>query len=105
MLSGFESIQIGVRYLHEGSELKGMPASIGTYGKVAVEYETMPGWQEDISQCRSFEELPAACQAYVLRVQELLGGPRIRWIGVGNGRSDLIEVVCPVNSSTSSNNE
>ena len=99
MLSGFESIQIGVKYLYEGQEVKGMPASIGTYGKVTVQYETMPGWQEDISQCRSFEELPANCQAYVLRLQELLDGPRIRWIGVGNGRSDLIEVLCPVDSN------
>lgn len=96
MLSGFETLQIGVKYLHEGQEVKGMPASIGTYGQVSVEYETLPGWAEDISQCRTFEELPPNCQAYVLRVQELLGGPRIRWVGVGSGRSDLIEMVCPV---------
>jgi adenylosuccinate synthase len=92
VLSGFDTIQIGARYLHEGKEVRGMPASIGTYAAVEVEYETMPGWQEDISKCRTFEELPPNCQAYVLRLQELLAGPRIRWIGVGNGRADLIEV-------------
>lgn len=98
VLSGFETIQIGARYMHEGEEVRGMPASISTYAQVQVEYETMPGWKEDISKCRTFEELPVNCQAYVLRVQELLGGPRIRWIGVGNGRADLIEVTCPVDN-------
>ena len=96
VLSGFESIQIGVRYMHEGKEVRGMPASIATYAQVQVEYETLPGWQEDISKCRSFEELPVNCQAYVLRLQELLDGPRIRWVGVGAGRADLIEVQCPL---------
>ncbi len=96
VLSGFDTIQIGARYMHEGEEVRGMPASISTYAQVQVEYESMSGWKEDISKCRTFEELPANCQAYVMRLQELLNGPRIRWIGVGNGRADLIEVVCPV---------
>lgn len=98
VLSGFDTVQIGVRYLHEGKEVRGMPASISTYAQVEVEYETLPGWQEDISKCRTFEELPPNCQAYVLRLQELLAGPRIRWIGVGNGRADLIEVTSPAAS-------
>ena len=72
-----------------------MPASIRTYGEVTVEYEHMPGWQEDISQCKTFEELPTNCQAYVRRLQELLGEPLIRWVGVGPGRLDMIEVTCP----------
>ena len=109
MLSGFETIQIGVKYLlppsttlegGEAQELQGMPASIGTYGRVRVQWESMPGWQEDISRCRSFEELPPACRAYVLRLQELLGGPRIRWIGVGPGRLDVIEMPLPTSTAS-----
>jgi adenylosuccinate synthase len=92
VLSGFETIKIGAKYLRceGGEELQGMPASIDTYAKVHVEYETLPGWTEDISQCRSFSELPVNCQAYVRRLEELLEGPRIRWIGVGPGRLDMI---------------
>ena len=97
VLSGFETVQIGVKYLdQEDQEVRGMPSSITDYAQVRVEYETLPGWQEDISKCRTFEELPPKCQAYVLRVQDLLGGPRIRWIGVGSGRADIIEFTCPV---------
>ena len=67
-----------------------MPASLGTYSQVEVQYETLPGWKQDISQCKSFAELPPNCQAYVRRVEQLLGVP-IRWVGVGPGRADLIE--------------
>jgi adenylosuccinate synthase len=54
-----------------------------------VVYEDMPGWKEDIAGAARFEELPAACQAYVLRVEALLGLP-VRWIGVGPGRNHII---------------
>ena len=48
-----------------------MPASLGTYSKVEVVYESMPGWTEDISTASSFEQLPKNCQAYVLRLEEV----------------------------------
>jgi adenylosuccinate synthase len=67
-----------------------MPADLKTYSRVEVDYETLPGWKEDISQCKRFEDLPINCQRYVLRIEELLG-KKIRWIGVGPGRLDIIE--------------
>jgi adenylosuccinate synthase len=48
------------------------------------------GWTEDISKCTKFEELPINCQRYVTRIEELLG-LKIRWIGVGAGRLDIID--------------
>lgn len=79
VLTGFESIKVGTKYLCDGVEVKGMPASLRLYSKVEVEYELLPGWKEDISKCRSFDELPDNCKAYVARVQELLDVP-IRWV-------------------------
>ena len=67
-----------------------MPASLKVYSDVVVDYETMPGWAEDISKVKTFDELPANCKAYILRLEELIGLP-IRWIGVGSGRLDIIE--------------
>eukprot|EP01037_Dinobryon_pediforme_P019102 gene19102-19462_t len=90
VLSGFEEIKIGSKYTSEGQEVIGMPASLEQYAQVAVTYETLPGWKEDISRCSSFEELPENCQRYVRRLEQLLG-TRIRWIGVGSGRADLID--------------
>jgi len=53
-------------------------------------YEELPGWWEDISGCRTFEELPANAQRYVERVEHLIGA-RISAIGVGPGREATIE--------------
>jgi adenylosuccinate synthase len=38
-----------------------------------VEYITLPGWTEDISKVRSWDALPANAQAYVKKVEEVLG--------------------------------
>ena len=67
-----------------------MPAHLDELAECTVEYEEMEGWQEDISSCRSFDQLPPAAQRYVLRVEELIGVP-IKWIGTGAARDDMIE--------------
>lgn len=90
VLTGFPEIKIGVRYMLDGKELPGMPASLIQYQNVVMEYETLPGWTEDISKVKTFEELPENCRAYVLRLEQLIGVP-IRWIGVGANRLDIIE--------------
>jgi len=67
-----------------------MPSNLRILQDIEVEYEVLPGWKEDISGARTFEDLPENAKAYVLRVQELLGVP-IRWIGVGPNRLDVID--------------
>ena len=52
-------------------------------------YEVLPGWKDDISGCRSFEDLPAAAQAYVRRVEQVLGC-RVGLISVGPERGMTI---------------
>ncbi|KAI7758024.1 hypothetical protein M8C21_028264, partial [Ambrosia artemisiifolia] len=52
---------------------------------VHVEYETVPGWQTDISSVRSYSDLPKAAREYVERIEQLVGVP-IHYIGVGPGR-------------------
>lgn len=54
-----------------------------------VVYDDIPGWEEDISAIRRYEDLPAAAQAYVERIEALVGLP-ICYIGVGPGRDALI---------------
>jgi adenylosuccinate synthase len=90
VLTGFDEVKIGVKYVLNGKEIKYMPSSLVEYSNVVVEYESMPGWKEDISKAKKFEDLPLACQTYVLRLEELMG-VHIRWIGVGPGRDDVIE--------------
>jgi len=90
VLTGLKEIKIGTAYKSNGKPLKFMPSSLEVLSDCGVEYETLPGWTEDISMCRDFDELPKNCQDYVLRVQEVIGIP-IRWIGVGPNRADVID--------------
>lgn len=91
VLTGFDEIKIGTKYLYNGEELPNMPASLKIFSNVEVVYETLPGWKEDISGIRDFNDLPVNCQNYVKRLEELLGGADIRWIGVGPDRDDVID--------------
>lgn len=90
VLTGFEEVKIGAKYVHKGREIQQMPASLKTFSEVEVEFVTLPGWKEDISQCRKFEDLPINCQQYVLALEALLG-EKFRWIGVGPRREDIIQ--------------
>ena len=53
-------------------------------------YETMPGWQEDTSQVRSYAELPEAARAYLKRLEQLTG-VEIVYVSVGTRREQIIE--------------
>jgi adenylosuccinate synthase len=90
VLTGLEEIKLAKAYKYKGEYLSTMPASLNELQDVEVEFETLPGWPEDISTCKTFDELPLNCQKYILRVEELCGVP-IRWIGVGPNRLDVID--------------
>jgi len=52
-------------------------------------YETFPGWTEDISKARTFEELPANARDYVIALEKI-SGCRMSAIGVGPARDEII---------------
>lgn len=90
VLTGLPEVKIGRAYMHDGKIMNTMPSCLKTMSEIEVIYETMPGWTEDISKARNFEDLPENARRYVLRVQELLGVP-VRWIGCGANRLDMID--------------
>ena len=72
VLSGLKEVRIGVGYLVNGEEMDHFPADLNVLGQLKVKYETLPGWTEDVSACRSFAELPANAQKYVEFIQTYL---------------------------------
>ena len=89
VLSGLETVPICVAYDVDGERVTEMPMTqTGVHHAVPV-YEEMPGWWEDISGARSFEDLPANARAYIERIEELAGA-RVSAIGVGPGRDQTI---------------
>ncbi|EME19896.1 adenylosuccinate synthase [Rhodococcus triatomae] len=89
VLSSLDTVPICVAYDVDGVRYDEMPMTQTDIHHAKPIYEEMPGWWEDISHCRTFEELPVNAQNYVLRLEEL-SGARISCIGVGPGRDETI---------------
>ena len=89
VLTGLDTIPVCVAYDVQGERFDEMPVNQSDFHHARPVYEELPGWQEDITGCRTFEELPAAAQAYVRRLEELMGA-RVSVIGVGPGRDQSI---------------
>jgi len=90
VLSKQKELKIGVSYKYKGQKLPSFPASLQVLAECEVEYETVPGWNSDISRCTKFEDLPKEARDYVERI-EVLVGTKVRWIGVGVERKAMIE--------------
>jgi adenylosuccinate synthase len=91
VLSGLGTVPVCVAYEVEGTRLEEMPMTQTDLHHAVPVYEELPGWWEDLSHCRTFDELPANARAYVARVEELCGA-RVSAIGVGPGRDQTIEL-------------
>jgi adenylosuccinate synthase len=89
VLSGLDTVPICVAYKVNGETVHDMPMTQTDVHHAVPVYEQMPGWWEDLSECRSFDELPANARAYVERLEEL-SGARFSAIGVGPGRDQTI---------------
>ena len=90
ILTGLDQVPVCVAYDVGGVRHDEMPMSQSDFHHATPIYENLPGWAEDITTCRTFEELPANARAYILRVEELIGA-RVSTIGVGPGREEIIE--------------
>ena len=89
ILSGWEPIPVCVAYEINGERSDVYPMTQAEFQVAKPIYEFLPGWEEDISTARKFAELPANCQAYVHRLEELIGC-RISGIGVGPDREEAV---------------
>ncbi|MGC7093486.1 adenylosuccinate synthase [Amycolatopsis lurida] len=89
VLSGLEKVPVCVGYEVDGVRTDDMPMTQTDVHHAVPVYEELPGWWEDLSDCRTFEDLPANARAYVERLEEL-SGARISAIGVGPGREQTI---------------
>ncbi|MDR3215622.1 MAG: adenylosuccinate synthase [Bacilli bacterium] len=89
VLSGLDEIKICTHYLFKGEEINYFPALIDDLNECLPVYETLAGWQEDITACSSFDELPLNAQKYLNRIEELTG-VSISLISVGPDRKQTI---------------
>jgi adenylosuccinate synthase len=89
VLTGLDRIPVCVAYEVDGERVEEVPVSQTDFHHAKPIYEEFPGWSEDITGARSFEDLPKNAQDYVLAI-ESISGARISVIGVGPGRDEII---------------
>jgi adenylosuccinate synthase len=88
-LTGLKELNICRAYEIDGREKTFFPANIERLAQARPVYETLAGWDEDVTEATSFDALPAAARDYVRRVEAIVGAP-IEMVGVGPKRSQTI---------------
>jgi len=89
VLSGMGDISVGVAYKKGAQRWDQYPLELPDLDGIEVEYETFPGWTEDITGVTTFEGLPATTRAYIERLESLVGA-RIGMLSVGPDRDQVI---------------
>jgi adenylosuccinate synthase len=89
VLTGLERIPVCVAYDIDGRRVEEVPVSQSDFHHAKPIYEELPGWDEDITGARSFDDLPKAAQEYVLAL-EAMSRASISVIGVGPSRDGVI---------------
>ena len=87
VLSGLKEVKICTSYRAGGKAVDDFDAAL--LAEAEPVYETLPGWSEDLTACRTYKQLPDSARRYVDRVEELLGRP-VGIVSVGPDREQTI---------------
>ncbi len=91
VLAGWEKIPVCVAYEVDGVRYDEMPMTQTAFHHATPVYEHFDGWTEDISEARTFEDLPKNAQLYVRALEEMSGAP-FASVGVGPDREQTLEL-------------
>lgn len=89
VLTGLPRIPVCVAYDVDGERVEEVPASQSDFHHARPILDDLPGWEEDITGVREFDDLPSAARDYVLALEEL-SGARVSAIGVGPARDAIV---------------
>ncbi len=89
VLSGLKSINLCTAYELDGHRVSDLPGDVEDLERVTPIYESLAGWDDDLTAVRTFDELPEHAKRYVHRVEETCGVPVV-CISVGADRGETI---------------
>lgn len=92
ILDSFKELKICVGYKLNGKDVEGFPANLKDLEACEPVYETLPGWETDISGIREYDKLPENARKYVERIAEVTGVP-LGIVSVGPNRNQTIDLV------------
>ena len=90
VLSQLSEIQLCTAYRLDGRTVHHFPSHVDDLRRVEPVYETLPGWEQDVSDVRKMSDLPANALKYLERVSELVDCP-IEMVSVGADREQTIQ--------------
>src|SRR6202012_958968 len=91
VLSTLDKVPVCVAYEVDGQRCDKVPTTQTEFHHARPVYEYLDGWWEDISQVKSFAELPPNAQRYVQAVEDMIGAP-IAAVGVGPRRDQTLQI-------------
>ena len=91
ILSGFETVKVCVGYRAGGQTFDDVPPNQTLFHEVQAVWEELPGWEAELGDVRSFDDLPKEARSYVRFIEEL-GGVPVSIVGVGPAREQSLEV-------------
>jgi adenylosuccinate synthase len=86
-----DKIKLCVSYIKDGNKVSYFPCSLKELAKCEPVYEEFDGWDMDISNVKSYNELPQNAKKYLNRIEELVG-VKIKLVGVGKEREQTIVI-------------
>ncbi len=86
VLDGFETLRIAVAYDVDGKRVTDMPSDPDEFARAVPVYEDWPGWSVCTTAAARWEDLPASAQAYLKRIEQLVGA-RVAIVSVGPNRA------------------
>ncbi|HOQ80860.1 MAG TPA: adenylosuccinate synthetase, partial [Candidatus Cloacimonadota bacterium] len=89
VLTGFDELKICTGYMIDGKLITEFPADQRILENAEPVYTVMDSWQEDITQCKTWESLPLNAQLYVKKIESLLERP-VSIVSVGPNREQTI---------------
>ncbi len=90
-LSGIGTLKICTAYkMPDGRTIENFPPTLEELSGCEPVYEEFEGFDDDISKCGSFDELPENCKKYISRLEELVGC-HVSMVGIGPDRSQILE--------------
>ena len=90
-LCGLPKLKVCVAYDFKGERITEFPANFADLEHCTPIYEEFDGFTEDITKCKTFDELPVNVKNYIKELEKIIGCP-VRLLGVGPGRDQVISI-------------
>jgi adenylosuccinate synthase len=85
------AVKVCVAYEHNGEKLVNLPYHQSVVHDVKPVYEELPGWQTDLTACRTVDDLPAEARTYLALLEHHVGVP-ITFVGTGPARDQYVKL-------------